>query len=143
MTIHLLRPAAGCDSLFSLSKRQKRFTARYDGQTVPLISTKRKPTRSDELKRGGSVYWIIKRVIQARQLILDAEIVETQNEGSRCFIYLDPQLVRTTPYPHKPFQGWRYLEPHKAPKDIGEYMGEDDSDIDPQMESELRELGLL
>ena len=143
MTINLLRPAAGCDSLFALSQRQKRFTSTLDGQLVPLISTKRKPTRSDELKKGGSVYWIIKRVIQARQFILESEIVETKTEGSRCFIYLDPQLIRTNPVPHKPFQGWRYLEPHKAPKDIGEYLGEEDSNIDPEMEKELRELGLL
>lgn len=144
MTLHLLRPAAGCESLYHLSQRQIRFCRDFEGKNHPVISTKRKPVRENELLRGGSVYWIIKRAIQARQEIKAMTMIDDPNGGERCLIFLEPQLIRTEPFPHKPFQGWRYFKPSDAPKDLGLYSGEEDEDEIPQeMYDDLREMGLL
>ena len=45
----------------------------------------------------------------------------------------------TVPWPHRPFQGWRYLAAADAPPDIAGT----DPDLPPEMAVELRELGLL
>lgn len=140
---HLLRPAAGCDSLFTLFSRQKCYSSLFEGQICPIISTKRAPTRMDALTQGGSVYWIINSRIQARQFIVGSEMVDDPAGGTRCQIYLDPQLYRTQSYPQRAFQGWRYLDPTRAPPDVGPYEGEAEEDIPPEMEADLRELGLL
>lgn len=144
MTLNLLRPAAGCESLYHLSQRQMHFRAQFEGKNYPIISTKRKPVRESELLRGGSVYWIIKRTIQARQSIISMNMIDDPNGGQRCIIFLDPQIVRTDPFPQKAFQGWRYFKGSDAPKDIGDYSGEEDEEEVPvEMMDDLRELGLL
>lgn len=147
MTIHLLRPAAGCDSLYTLSQRQRRFRAPMEkgGRPTPIISTKRKPARDDQLLKGGSVYWIIKRAIQARQSIIGIDMIDDPNGGTRCLIYLDEELMRTEPYPQKPFQGWRYLETSNAPPDLGLYVPGDaeEDDVSPEMLAALKETGLI
>ena len=43
---------------------------------------------------------------------------------------------------HRPFQGWRYLEPKDAPPDITAETG-DLADMPPEMLRDLRTLGLL
>ncbi|MGE4313329.1 MAG: DUF1489 family protein [Pseudobdellovibrionaceae bacterium] len=139
----LLRPAAGCDSIFTLSTRQKHYARPFEGQLCPIISTKRAPSRMQLLANGGSVYWIINSRIQARQLILGHEMVDDPAGGTRCHIYLDPALYRTQSYPQRAFQGWRYLDPTRIPPDIGLYEEGTEEDIPPEMEADLRELGLF
>ncbi len=144
MTLNLLRPAVGCDSLYALSQKSPAYLREFEGKTCPIISTKRKPTREAELLRDGSVYWIIKRTIQGRQNIKAMEMVDDPNGGQRCIIYLESQIIRTEPFPQKAFQGWRYLKGSDAPKDIGVYSGEEDEEEVPvEMMGDLRELGLL
>ena len=141
--IHLKKLSVGTESVETLVEWQETQTVLYHGQEVVRRTTRNKPKQEKALLAGGSIYWIINRRIQCRQNIVGIE-QEIDEEGRPyCVLMLDQEMIRTQVTSHKPFQGWRYLEPHKAPKDIGEYMGEDDSDIDPQMESELRELGLL
>jgi hypothetical protein len=44
----------------------------------------------------------------------------TNAEGiDYCDIIMAPDMVRTVPYPKRPFQGWRYLRPEDAPPDLG------------------------
>ncbi len=54
------------------------------------------PKRKDEVLAGGSLYWVIKGVIVVRQRII--EIAQVRDDhGLRCGLYLDPELVRTSP----------------------------------------------
>ncbi|MBI4048969.1 MAG: DUF1489 family protein, partial [Devosia nanyangense] len=48
--------------------------------------------------------------------------------------------VRTLPYPKRPFQGWRYLEPEDAPPDMATGAQEEGSEF---IAEELARLGLL
>ena len=84
----------------------------------PRHVTRMWPRRADELLDGGSLYWVFKGLILARQRI--EELQETRGEDGvlRCAIVLDPQVVRTEASPRRPFQGWRYLAGEAAPRDL-------------------------
>jgi len=89
---------------------------------------------------SGSLYWVIKGMIQARQPIRDLR-GETDAEGrSLCAIVLAPELIPVQPRRRRPFQGWRYLKPEDAPPDLA--IGAND-DIPPAMRAALAELALI
>ena len=75
--------------------------------------------RSRSSLAGGSLYWVFKGLVLARQRILGARAAATAPTASRAApIRLDPEVVRTVPQPRRPFQGWRYLRPEDAPRDL-------------------------
>ena len=76
------------------------------------------PKRADELLAGGSLYWVFHGLVLARQRILGLEPRRGGDGIERCAIRLDPEVVRTLPQPRRPFQGWRYLRPEDAPRDL-------------------------
>jgi len=90
-----------------------------DAREPPLRHrTRNKPKRADEICAGGSIYWVIAGVLQARQRVT-AILDDHWEDGSRCAgLVLDPALVRVEARAMKPFQGWRYLAPADAPADI-------------------------
>jgi len=53
---------------------------------------------------------------------------------------LDPKVMRTEWQPKRPFQGWRYLDPKEAPRDLRKGRGGDD--LPPELSAELAGLGL-
>jgi hypothetical protein len=63
--LNISKVAVGCASLDALRRRQE---ARASGGVVP-ITTRFKPKRADELI-GGSIYWIVKHRITARNRIV-------------------------------------------------------------------------
>ena len=69
------------------------------------------PKRADELLNGGSLYWVFKGMILARQTVLRLEEVPGEDGITRCGIVLGKDIIRTEPVPRRPFQGWRYLAP--------------------------------
>ena len=50
-------------------------------------------------------------------------------------------MVRVSPRPKSPFQGWRYLDPKDAPPDLGK--GGFSEEGDPEIALELSRLGLI
>ena len=76
------------------------------------------PKRVDEILAGGSLYWVIKGVVLCRQRILGLEQVNGGDGITRCAMILDAEIIRTEPAPRRPFQGWRYLDPGDAPRDL-------------------------
>ena len=101
--------AVACASLDALAERQR---GRLSEGVVPLV-TRFMPKRADALV-GGSLYWIIKHRLIARQTILGFAV----REDGRTLIRLDPTLVRVRAWPKRAHQGWRYLEPADAPPDL-------------------------
>jgi len=139
MTVHLLKTAVGCDDAEALAARQAARRLVVDGRPVVLGYTRRKPRRVEEVVDGGSIYWIIRRAIRARQRIVDlVDAVDADGEAY-CQMHLDPELIPTEAAPRKPIQGWRYLVPEDAPRDRGDDVG----DLPPEMAEELRALGLI
>lgn len=133
---HLLKLAAGCDGIAMLKAFQTERLHAF-GQLFHL--TRMVPKRADELADGGSIYWVIKGQIAARQRILSVETEQDEEGRARCRLILDPEVVEVEPRPARPFQGWRYLDAKDAPRD----RRPSETEPPPEMAEELRRLGLL
>jgi hypothetical protein len=108
--LNISKVAVGCASFDALKKRQQ---ARLSGGCVPIV-TRFRPKRAEELV-GGSIYWIVKHRIAARQTILG---FAEREEDRRTIIRLDPSLVVVKAQPKRAHQGWRYLEAADTPPDF-------------------------
>ncbi|TCS62097.1 DUF1489 family protein [Varunaivibrio sulfuroxidans] len=140
MTQHLLKLAVGVDDNDHLSRIQKE---RLQKEGVLRHFTRNAPRRREDVLDGGSLYWVIRGVIRARQRLVDIESGLRREDGAPlCAFVLDPKLVRTQPVSFRPFQGWRYLSEEKAPKDLDASMASA-QDMPEEMARELRVLGLL
>lgn len=115
MAIHMVKLCVGADDVGDLVNWQTHLMKSRD---MPYHHTRMVPKRAEELANGGSIYWVIKRVIQVRQRIL--EVTEFEDRGGRraCELVFDPELIMVEPVPKRPFQGWRYLKPGDAPADM-------------------------
>ena len=120
MTLHLQKLSVGSESISTLRDWQKVIVERRKshGQSPNHVHvTRMTPKRKDELLNGGSLYWVIKGIIQCRNKIVGLE--ETTKNGHRaCAIVMDPNLIPVIPMPRRAFQGWRYLQPEDAPDDL-------------------------
>lgn len=145
MPVHLLKTAAGLQELDQLIARQAEHAFRRDGKLVTYAYTRYAPKRAEEIVAGGgSIYWILKNRIQARQKILGFEMVAEEGDRDWCRILVDPQLYQTLAKPKRAIQGWRYLEAADAPRDRGPYFaGLSDNEPPPAMAEELKKLGLI
>jgi len=140
MPLNLIKLSVGIETVQHLAAVQGRRRA-DNGENKLWHQTRQKPTRGDELLDGGSIYWVIKGVLQVRQLIVGLETFRDTEGVRRCRIMLDPTLALTDHRRRRAFQGWRYLAAADAPGDLGD-SGEN-GDMPPEMVSELRSLGLL
>jgi hypothetical protein len=136
MPLHLLKLAVGIADVEHLRRvRAARRTERGGN----WVYTRNHPRRAPEILAGGSIYWIIRGQIRARQLVIGFRRERDENGRRYCLIEVDERLVQTLSRPWRPFQGWRYLSPEDAPGDWRE-AGEPPSD---RLLAELRELGLI
>ena len=140
MTVHILKLCVGCESIDDLADWQRqRAGERPDG--LPRHITRMWPKRGDEVTDGGSIYWIIKGQVSVRQRIVRLDEVVGDDGIRRCALILDPELVRLEPAPRRPFQGWRYLSPEDAPRDLPKFR-EGDDELPPELAEALAEFGL-
>lgn len=138
---HLIKLSVGTDSVESLSDwQQMRAAERPDG--LPRHVTRMWPRREDEILAGGSIYWVIKGVIQCRQRILRLDKVTGEDGINRCAIILDPELIRTASAQRRPFQGWRYLTPADAPPDLSN-LDRTEEPLPAELAGALAEIGVL
>ena len=100
------------------------------------------PKRQAEVLAGGSLYWIFKGMILARQPILRLQEAMGSDGIVRCAIVLDPKIIRTEPAARRAFQGWRYLAPDDSPRDLAAPRAGDDS-LPPDLAAELADIGLI
>jgi hypothetical protein len=111
------------------------------GEDVHVHRTRTRPKRADEIVATGSIYWVISGVVRCRQKVLRLAQATDDTGRECCDIIMSPALVRVTPRPKRPFQGWRYLEPREAPPDL-EYHGfSEEGSI--KIAEELALLGLI
>jgi hypothetical protein len=140
--LHLVKLCVGCDAVEEVMAWQagRSAEARARGLSPdPSHVTRMWPKRAEELLDGGSLYWVIKGRVLARQRLRALDRVEGADGISRCALRLDPEIVRTVPQPRRPFQGWRYLRPEDAPADLGT----GDGALPPDLAASLAELGVL
>ncbi|MBP2295262.1 DUF1489 family protein [Azospirillum rugosum] len=142
MPLHLIKLAVGIRDLDHLAEVQGRRAVRTAGGTVVPVYTRRVPKRGDDILAGGSIYWVVKGSVAARQRVLAIDTGVDEEGESYCTLGIDAALVPTVPTAHRPFQGWRYLEPSAAPRDLAEAGGQGD-ELPAHLAAELRSLGLL
>lgn len=131
MPLHLTKVAVGCASVEALKNRvARRVTAAGEVR----VATRMRPRRADELI-GGSLHWIVKHRIVARQQILR---LDDRSDG-RIDIVCTESLVIVSPIPKRAHQGWRYFEAdgEAQPDDSG--LGE----LPPRLYGRLTALALL
>lgn len=143
MPLHIIKLCVGCDSLGELAgwQKQRLKEKRAKGQKPELIHvTRMTPKRTAEILEGGSLYWVIKGQIAARQKLLDFRAVK-KNGIPHCGLVYDKELVPVVARPRRAFQGWRYLEGPDAPPDLARTKGA--RDLPESLQRELAALGLL
>lgn len=131
--LHLTKVAVGCASLEAL---QNRIARRVTADGVVRVPTRMRPKRMEELV-GGSLHWIVKHRMIARQQILR---FEDRSDG-RIDIVCSTELVVIPPRPKRAHQGWRYLEDDDAPR--GEDDGSGLADLPPRLYGKLAALALV
>ena len=130
--LSLTKVAFGCRTIEAL---QKRVAARASGGELRIV-TRMRPKRADELI-GGSIYWIVKHRLVARQEILRF----AERSDGRIDIVLSAELELIAPHPKRAHQGWRYLEAPDAPGEDGDESGL--SELPPLLYTRLAALALV
>lgn len=138
--MHILKLCVGADGVEDLLDWQATPQARGpDG--LPRHITRMWPKRADEVLAGGSLYWVFKGLILARQRLVRFDPIMGGDGIERCALVLEREVVRTEPQPRRPFQGWRYLDPADAPRDLSPAREGDDA-LPPGLNAALAAIGL-
>lgn len=139
-SLNLLKLCVGAEAVEDLAEWQDSQRHRWPEGCARHV-TRMWPKREAELLEGGSLYWVFKGVVLARQRILRLDAVQGEDGITRCGIILDPLIIRTEPQPRRPFQGWRYLKGADAPRDLPAMRSGDDV-LPPELSAALADLGL-
>jgi hypothetical protein len=145
MSLHLIKLAVGCESVKELKGwvAERIKTAKHKGLPRHHIHiTRMTPKRDQELLAGGSLYWVIRGEIAAREKIIAIEPFRDRDGIGRCRLVMQPRVIAVSPRPMRAFQGWRYFEDGVAPPDLGKAAASIAAMPEP-LRRELRDLGLL
>ncbi|MDX0432133.1 DUF1489 family protein [Sinorhizobium medicae] len=145
MALNLVKLCVGADSIEDLREwvARKALAAIAAGQQPHSFHTTRMvPKRTEELLADGSLYWVIKGYVQARQPLIGVETFTDGGGIGRCNLILGPEVVETELQPRRAFQGWRYLDAKEAPRDLTA-LAAGGSEMPLELRRELAELGLL
>jgi hypothetical protein len=146
--LHLIKLCVGCNSIRELedwinerckARRPAKAGARKRERNH---TTRMAPKRASEILDGGSLYWVIRGQILCRERILNIRPFVDKDGIGRCHIVLDCKPVPVEPRLYRAFQGWRYLAPADAPRDL-DRAAPGARDMPEDLRRELRSLGLL
>jgi hypothetical protein len=145
MPLHLIKLAVGCESVKDLKGwvAERILQAKRDGRPRHHIHiTRMVPKRVEELLAGGSLYWVIRGEIAAREKLIAVEPFRDRDGIGRCRLVMQPKVIAVSPRPMRAFQGWRYFAENDVPPDLGRAAASIAAMPEP-LRRELRELGLL
>ena len=147
MALHVLKLCVGATTIEDLADWQTSRLALQTAQgKTPRVEhrTFQSPKRQADILDGGSLYWVIKGLIQVRQRIIGFDEGQKDDGTPCCLLLLDRALVPLRPSPRRPFQGWRYLSADDAPPDLGNAARAAAlAAMTPKMRKDLADLGLL
>ena len=145
MPLHIIKLAVGCESVKELKAwvAERMATAKKKGLPLRHIHvTRMTPKRDAEVLAGGSLYWVIKGEIAAREKIIAIEPFRDRDGIGRCRLVMQPKVIAVMPRPMRAFQGWRYFAQGDVPPDLGS-AGAGVAALPEPLRRELRDLGLL
>lgn len=137
---HLIKLSVGTETVETLAAWQDHARLKWTDKQ-PRHVTRMWPKRADQVLNGGSIYWVIKGVVLCRQRILRLDEVIGDDGIRRCGIVMDPPLIRVEATPKRAFQGWRYLAPDDAPRDLRLARAHEDV-LPADLQSALAEIGV-
>ena len=140
--INLIKLSVGTDSVEDLARWQAKRRKEMWTDGLNRHITRMWPKREPEILAGGSIYWVIKGVVQCRQRILRLDEITGEDGIRRCAIVIDPEIHRTATAPKRPFQGWRYLAASDAPPDLPKGR-ESEEALPVELNRALAEIGVL
>ena len=146
MALHLVKLCVGAQSIEDLTQWQaanRKFKPRRGRCLRVYHTTFQWPKRREELLDGGSLYWVIKGLIQARQRLTGFEEGHKEDGSPCCLILLDPDIVPVRPQPRKAFQGWRYFPEEDVPPDLKPGVDDGVAHMPQSLRRELAALGLI
>ncbi|WP_187431800.1 hypothetical protein ROLI_033700 [Roseobacter fucihabitans] len=139
--VNLIKLSVGSETVDDMAAWQATKRAQSaDG--LPRHVTRMWPKREIEILNGGSIYWVVKGVIQCRQKVLRLDEVIGSDGIRRCAIVLDPEIIRTQGSLKRPFQGWRYLPLADAPPDLPKGRSSEEP-LPVELNRALAEIGVL
>ena len=144
--LHLVKLCVGASSIEDLASWQamhRRFKTGKAGPLRVFHTTFQAPKRQADLLDGGSLYWVIKGFIEARQRLIGFDDGHKDDGSPCCLLLLDPEIVPVRPHPRKAFQGWRYLTHDDAPPDLTAGRGAALAQMPPKLRKELAALFLI
>lgn len=133
----MVKLCVGADKIEDLVDWQNRLMKTLPN---PVHHTRMMPKRAEEILKGGSIYWVVRRAIRVRQRIIDIRQVDDREGKKMAELVFDKELIRTYAQAKRPFQGWRYLKPDDAPRDLK--TGEAALDIPPDLDAALKQAGV-
>jgi hypothetical protein len=144
MPLHLIKLCVGCDSVKDLEDwvKEKLKALKKGAPREHTHTTRMVPKRADELADGGSLYWVIRGQVMCREKIVAVRPFVDKEGIGRCRIAMVPKVILVEPRPFRAFQGWRYLAPNDAPRDL-DRAAPGARDMPETMRRELTQLGLL
>src|SRR3982074_990224 len=122
MPRHPIALAAVCESVKELKGwvAERMQTAKKEGLPLHHIHiTRMTPKRIEEILAGGSLFWVIKGEIAAREKIIAIEPFRDRDGIGRCRLVMQPKVIAVSPRPMRAFQGWRYFTEDSVPPDLG------------------------
>lgn len=140
-TVNLIKLSVGTEHIEDLATWQATKRAQTPNG-LPRHVTRMWPKREAEILNGGSIYWVIKGVIQCRQKIIRLDEYTREDGIRRCAIVLDPEIIRTQTSLKRPFQGWRYLPVADAPPDLPKGRATEEP-LPVELNRALAEIGVL
>ena len=146
MPLHIIKLAVGCESVKELKSwvAERIRTAKQKGLPPHHIHiTRMTPKRVDEVLDGGSLYWVIRGEIAAREKLIAIEPFRDKDGIGRCRLVMQPKVIPVMQRPMRAFQGWRYFTEDAAPADLGKAAAASVAAMPEPMRRELRDLGLL
>jgi hypothetical protein len=145
MTLHLIKLCVGAESIADLRGWIEQRRARSKAVHAPVLHdhvTRMIPKRATELLDGGSLFWVIKGQVAARQRLIGIEPFVDSAGVKRCALRLDDKVIEVRPQPCRAFQGWRYLEVKDAPPDL-DASATGLAEMPEALRRELSDLGLI
>ena len=140
--VNLIKLCVGAQNVSDLYEWQKNRLIHDKNleKRATFFITRMRPKRENDILNGGSIFWVFKRLILARQKIIGFDNFLSEDKISRCKVILDRRIILTDTYHKKPFQGWRYLKEEMVPNDI--FKDQNNNEIPASLLAELNEFGV-
>src|SRR5258708_18035680 len=109
MPLHLIKLAVGCDSVKELKGWVAERMQTAKKKRLPLHHihiTRMAPKRVEEILAGGSLYWVIRGEIAAREKIIAIEPFRDRDGIGRCQLVMQAKAIAVMPPPMRPFHAW-------------------------------------